>query len=71
LTGDGYDFDCTVVDGQQVKRIVPYSLSQLKRLEDQGLFPRRIRLGPNRTGWVLAEIHAWIQERMADRDQVT
>lgn len=39
------------------------------RLEEGGLFPRRIHLTPNgrHVGWLESEIGAWIAERAASR----
>jgi predicted DNA-binding transcriptional regulator AlpA len=34
-------------------------------MEQQGQFPRRIALSPNRTVWLAAEIDEWMQERIA------
>jgi len=49
--------------------IVPYSLSHIWRLEQQGLFPKRVRLGANRVGWVEAEIEAWLSSKLGERTQ--
>ena len=46
---------------------VPYSPVQIWRLEKAGTFPRRIKLGPNRVGWVEAEVEAWLRHRMEER----
>ena len=44
----------------------PSSITPLvKRLEKAGLFPKRVRLGPNSVAWVEAEIEAW-QKAKAD-----
>lgn len=48
---------------------VGYSLMHLYRLEKLGLFPGRIRLGPNSVGWIEGEVDAWIKERIRQRDQ--
>ena len=45
---------------------VPYSRAHLYRLEDQGEFPKRKRIGANRVAWVRAEIERWLAERMED-----
>lgn len=42
----------------------------LWRMEQEGKFPRRIRLGGNSVGWLSAEIDDWLQERMENRDNV-
>lgn len=52
-----------------VQARVPYSRVQLWRLERQGNFPRRVKLGANRIAWVEAEIDDWIADRLAQREQ--
>ena len=51
-----------------LQRIVPLSRTTIWRLERQGEFPRRIRIGPNRVAWVETEVEAWISERVAERE---
>jgi prophage regulatory protein len=53
----------------ELRALVPYSSMHLWRLERAGRFPARIHLGPNRVGWSLAEVTAWINERKAERHQ--
>ena len=46
--------------------------ADIQRLEDQGRFPKRIRLGNgprSRVGWLESEIHDWLQERIDRRDK--
>jgi predicted DNA-binding transcriptional regulator AlpA len=50
----------------EVEARVPYSRAHLYRLEDQGEFPKRKRIGANRVAWVRAEIERWLAERMED-----
>ena len=50
-------------------RGVPYTRVHIYRLEQQGRFPRRVRLGENRVGWVESEIEGWLQDRIAERDR--
>jgi prophage regulatory protein len=52
-----------------VLEIVPYSAAHLARLEKAGLFPRRVKLGACRVGWVEAEVNEWIADRIAKRGQ--
>jgi prophage regulatory protein len=33
------------------------------RLESEGRFPRRIKLGIRAVGWIESEVEAWIRER--------
>jgi predicted DNA-binding transcriptional regulator AlpA len=39
------------------------------RLEAMGRFPRRIKLTAHASGYIEAEIDAWIQARVVERDQ--
>jgi predicted DNA-binding transcriptional regulator AlpA len=52
-----------MIDRHELVKLVPYSLTHIKRLEVQGNFPARIRLGPHRVGWSLVEVQNWITER--------
>jgi prophage regulatory protein len=56
-----------ILSQKELASRVPYSPVQIWRLEKTGTFPHRIKLGPNRVGWVEAEIEAWLRERMVDR----
>ena len=47
---------------------IPYSKVHLWRLEREGKFPRRVRLGESRHGWLESEIDDWVLERMAARN---
>ena len=53
---------------REVLRRVPYSRTQLWRLERAGGFPRRLRLGGNRVAWVEDEVVAWVAERAKARE---
>ena len=43
---------------------VPYSRAHLYRLEGQGEFPKRKRIGANRIAWVRSEVEQWLAERL-------
>ena len=45
-----------------------YSRTQLWRFETAGIFPKRVRIGPNAVGWLDSEIDAWIADKVAARD---
>jgi prophage regulatory protein len=47
---------------------IGYSKAHLWRLERAGKFPKRVRLGVSRYGWLDSEIDEWITARMAERD---
>ena len=59
---------------KQVRELVCYSLVHLGRLEDAGLFPKRVVLRRNRhgraarVGYLEHEVHAWIEAKAAARD---
>jgi prophage regulatory protein len=54
-----------VLTYEQLRERIPYTRQHLSRLEKAGLFPKRIRLGPNRVGWLEDEVDEHV-ERAAD-----
>jgi prophage regulatory protein len=57
-----------IIGSAELRRRVPYSAMHIWRLEQDGRFPRRIRVGANRVGWSEKEITAWIEERKQARN---
>lgn len=55
-----------IVTFKELPRLVPYSRQHILRLEKQGKFPRRVRIGPRRVGWWLSEVLEWLHARAAD-----
>jgi prophage regulatory protein len=51
-----------------VREKVLYSPAHIARLEQAGQFPKRVRLGQGRVGWVEQEVEDWIAARIALRD---
>lgn len=49
----------------QVCHRVGLCRSMIYRLESEGRFPRRIKLGVRAVGWIESEIEAWIRKRAA------
>jgi prophage regulatory protein len=49
-----------IFDGPEVQRLTSLSRTTIWRLEQQGTFPRRVRLSRNRVGWRAVEILAWM-----------
>ena len=47
---------------------IPYSPQHIARLEAAGHFPKRIKLGQNRVAWMVSEVEAWIDEKLAARE---
>lgn len=56
-----------LISSDQIRSWAPYSLNHLRRLEAQGSFPKRVRIGANRVAWVREEIDDWLQCRIAER----
>ena len=53
----------------EVRKRVLYSPAHIDRLEHADQFPKRVRLGTNRVGWIESEIDEWLQERVDQRDK--
>lgn len=56
---------------KQVREKVLYSPAHIARLELVGQFPKRVRLGQGRVGWVETEVDDWLLARIAERDAHT
>lgn len=54
---------------KEVRARIPYSSVQIWRKESAGEFPRRVRLGANRVGWLESEIEAWIASKIGERGE--
>ncbi len=48
---------------RQVCALTHYTPQHIYRLERAGAWPRRVRIGPNRVGWRLADVERWFAER--------
>jgi prophage regulatory protein len=57
-----------ILSKRQLKEMVLYSPQHIARLEAADKFPKRVRLGPNRVGWVEDEVLDWLQQRIDRRD---
>lgn len=51
----------------EVLSMVPLSDASLRRMEKDGRFPKRIRLGSQSYGWAESEVLDWIRLRMEAR----
>lgn len=58
----------TILTRQQVLDIIPYSATQIWRMEKAGEFPKPIRLGANRVGYLSTAIEAWLASKLMERD---
>ena len=52
----------------EVLRICGLSKSEIWRRVHAGTFPQPIRLGRRCTRWNIAEVEAWVRERLDERD---
>ena len=59
-----------IIRPQEAWTMVGFSRSTMYRLEAQGMFPRRIKIGPHASGYVYSEIEAWIKARIKQRDGI-
>ena len=57
-----------LIVADEIAQRIPYSQNHLRRLEAQGSFPKRVRIGANRVAWVRQEIDSWIEARLNARN---
>lgn len=57
-----------ILSKRQLKELVLYSPQHIARLEKAGQFPKRVKLGPNRVGWIEDEVLDWLQSRLDERE---
>ncbi len=55
------------LSNKEVLSRIPYSSVQIWRKENAGEFPRRVKLGANRVGWIESEIESWISSKIGER----
>ena len=58
-----------LLDKKRLRELVLYSPQHVQRLEDAGKFPKRVRLGQGRVGWIEEEVLAWLQVRIQEREK--
>jgi prophage regulatory protein len=68
VTSQKPDLPDRLIDAKERRLLVPYSDMHIWRLEREGKFPKRIKIGPNRVAWRLSEILAWVDEKADARD---
>lgn len=56
-----------LIDATATRSRVLFSIQNLTTLEAQGEFPKRVRYGPNRIAWPLADVLAWMQDKVDSR----
>jgi prophage regulatory protein len=55
------DLPRLVIRPAQIGQVIGLSRPMVYRLEREGRFPKRRRLGPRATGWLLSELERWLQ----------
>ena len=59
---------------KQLSAMILYSPAHIDRLEDENspyfdpAFPKRIKIGNNRVGWLKSEADSWLQAKVEQRD---
>lgn len=56
-----------IIRKPELLEIVGVSHPTIWRWEQKGLFPKRVSLGKNSTGWVESEIRDWLQKKVGSR----
>ncbi len=59
-----------ILSKRELRELVLYSPQHIARLEKAGQFPKRIKLGQARVGWIESEVLDWLQERIDSRDEL-
>jgi predicted DNA-binding transcriptional regulator AlpA len=57
-----------LIEFRALREYVPFGETQLKHLIRQGLFPAPVRLSTRRQAWIEAEVTAWQEKHIAERD---
>jgi prophage regulatory protein len=57
-----------ILTRKEICELTSLSMSQIRRLEKRGLFPRRVKIGARRVGHFEREVMAWLDEKRAERD---
>jgi prophage regulatory protein len=53
-----------IIRKRALRQQVPYSDTQIWRLEKAGDFPARVQLGPGAVGWYQDEVSEWLENRV-------
>ncbi len=52
-----------ILDGREIETLLRKSRQTIWRWERAGMFPKRVKLGPNSVGWRKSEVSAWLDAR--------
>ena len=56
-----------IIRKPELLNMIGLSDASVWRMEKEGTFPKRLRLGGNSCGWLESEITGWLAERAAAR----
>ena len=56
-----------VISWRELSGMIPFTRQHVLRLENVGKFPKRLKVGNRRIGWLYTEIETWINDRARDR----
>ena len=56
-----------IIRKPELLSIIGLSDPTIWRMEKDGKFPKRLRLGGNSCGWLESEVDDWLKERAAER----
>jgi prophage regulatory protein len=57
-----------IMTSNEITDSIPYSPNHIRRLENAGNFPKRVRIGGNRVAWLRHEVEDWLRQRVNERD---
>jgi prophage regulatory protein len=55
-----------IISLKVVKEMTSLGTTSIYKFMNEGSFPRSVRLGATRVGWLLSDVEAWIQARIAE-----
>ena len=54
-----------IIGEPECEHITDASRTTRWRMMQRGEFPQKVRISPNRTGWLLSEVMEWLAQRKA------
>lgn len=55
------DIENALLGTEQVESLTGLTSDSLRRLETQGRFPRRVRVGERRIAWLRTDVERWLR----------
>jgi prophage regulatory protein len=57
-----------IILGRDIFDFTGFKESQIKHMVKHGNFPKPVRLGQRKLGWILTEVIAWQEAKICERD---